>query len=73
MNPSQPSPTSTLEHYEIARCGTQISWAGQLALEDAVPLLQANIEEEMATDEKLTQLAEAQANAKGEAKAAKRV
>jgi ferritin-like metal-binding protein YciE len=50
---------------EIARYGTLIAWANQLGLTDAVPLLQANLEEEEATDAKLTQLAEAQANAKG--------
>ncbi|WP_410704818.1 DUF892 family protein [Chryseobacterium sp. SIMBA_029] len=42
-----------------------MAWANQLGLTDAVPLLQANLEEEEATDAKLTQLAEAQANAKG--------
>ncbi|MBA9033888.1 YciE/YciF ferroxidase family protein [Rhizobium leguminosarum] len=54
-----------VEHYEIARYGTLIAWARQLGLKDAVPLLQANLAEEEATDKKLTQLAESQANAKG--------
>ncbi|MDM9649114.1 ferritin-like domain-containing protein [Rhizobium sp. S163] len=66
------SSAQAVEHYEIARYGTLISWAGQLGLKDAVPLLQANLEEEKATDEKLTALAEAQANAKGEGKSSKR-
>ena len=61
-----------VEHYEIARYGTLVSWAGQLGLKDAVPLLEANLAEEKATDQKLTQLAEAQANAKGEGRPAKR-
>ena len=66
------SSAQAVEHYEIARYGTLISWAGQLGLKDAVALLQANLEEEKATDQKLTQLAQAQANAKGESKSAKR-
>ncbi|MGQ3206056.1 MAG: DUF892 family protein [Sphingopyxis sp.] len=39
-------------------------------MKDAVPLLQANLAEEEATDKKLTQLAKASANAKGKSKAA---
>jgi ferritin-like metal-binding protein YciE len=54
-----------VEHYEITRYGTLIAWANQLGLKDAVPLLQANLAEEKATDKKLTQLAQASANAKG--------
>ncbi|MBB3447130.1 MULTISPECIES: ferritin-like domain-containing protein [unclassified Rhizobium] len=61
------SSAQAVEHYEIARYGTLIAWAKQLGLNDAVPLLQANLAEEEATDEKLTQLAMAQANAKGKA------
>ena len=61
------SSAQAVEHYEIARYGTLIAWAKQLGLNDAVPLLQANLAEEEATDKKLTQLAMAQANAKGKA------
>ena len=59
------SSAQAVEHYEIARYGTLIAWANQLGLKDAVPLLQANLAEELATDKKLTQLAQASANAKG--------
>ncbi|MDF0663679.1 MULTISPECIES: ferritin-like domain-containing protein [unclassified Rhizobium] len=59
------SSAQAVEHYEIARYGTLIAWANQLGLKDAVPLLQANLAEEVATDKKLTQLAQASANAKG--------
>ncbi|TIL79545.1 MAG: ferritin-like domain-containing protein, partial [Mesorhizobium sp.] len=45
-----------VEHYEIARYGTLITWAGLLGLKDAVPLLEETLEEEKATDEALTQL-----------------
>lgn len=63
------SSAQAVEHYEIARYGTLIEWAKQLGLKDALPLLEANLAEEKATDEKLTQLATASANAKGKTKA----
>jgi ferritin-like metal-binding protein YciE len=59
------SSAQAVEHYEIARYGTLIAWANQLGLTDAVELLEATLAEEEATDQKLTQLAEAQANPKG--------
>ena len=59
------SSAQAVEHYEIARYGTLIEWANQLDLTDAIPLLEANLEEEKATDDKLTQLAKASANPKG--------
>ncbi|RUM23933.1 ferritin-like domain-containing protein [Rhizobium vallis] len=58
------SSAQAVEHYEIARYGTLIAWANALGLKDAVPLLKANLAEEAATDKKLTQLAEASANAR---------
>ncbi len=61
------SSAQAVEHYEIARYGTLIAWAEQLGMKDALPLLQANLDEEEATDKKLTQLAKTQANAKGKA------
>ena len=63
------SSAQAVEHYEIARYGTLIEWAKQLGLKDAVPLLEANLAEEKATDEKLTQLTKASANAKGKSNA----
>jgi len=51
-----------VEHYEIASYGTLCALAKQLGLDDAVPLLEATLKEEKATDEKLTRLAESQAN-----------
>ncbi|WP_337184288.1 ferritin-like domain-containing protein [Shinella sp.] len=59
------SSAQAVEHYEIARYGTLIAWARQLGLDKAVPLLQANLDEEVATDKKLTKLAETSANPKG--------
>jgi ferritin-like metal-binding protein YciE len=58
----------SVEHYEISRYGTLIEWANELELNDAVPLLQATLDEEKATDEALSKLAEAAINQ--EAKAA---
>ncbi|TIM20441.1 MAG: ferritin-like domain-containing protein [Mesorhizobium sp.] len=51
-----------VEHYEIARYGTLVTWAGLLGLNDAVQLLQQTLEEEKATDEALTQLGQAGVN-----------
>jgi ferritin-like metal-binding protein YciE len=53
-----------VEHYEIARYGTLKTWAGRLGLTDAVALLDATLQEEIATDQKLSQVAETEANAK---------
>jgi ferritin-like metal-binding protein YciE len=47
-----------VEHYEISRYGTLKSWAGKLGLEDAADLFEATLEEEKATDEALSELAE---------------
>lgn len=58
------SSAQAVEHYEIARYGTLKAWAEQLGMKDAVKLLDQTLQEEMATDKKLTQLGEAQANLK---------
>ncbi|WP_457584765.1 DUF892 family protein [Ensifer canadensis] len=46
------------------------SWATQLGLDGAVALLDANLKEEIATDQKLTALGEAAANPKASRQAA---
>ena len=51
-----------VEHYEIARYGALKSWAEALGMTDAAQLLDATLQEETATDEKLTALAEASVN-----------
>jgi ferritin-like metal-binding protein YciE len=56
-----------VEHYEITRYGTLIAWAKQLARPDCASMLHKNLEEEKATDEKLTKLAEAKINRKAAA------
>jgi len=46
-----------VEHYEITRYGTLVAWAKQLGRDDCAALLKQNLDEEVATDAKLTQLA----------------
>ena len=57
----------SVEHYEIARYGTLKRWAQILEMPDAVKLLDETLKEEAATDEALTQLADADANARAAA------
>ena len=47
-----------VEHYEIASYGSLQSWASLLEESEAADLLQETLDEEKATDEKLTQIAE---------------
>ena len=53
-----------VEHYEITRYGSLIAWAKQLGRNDCATLLQQNLEEEKATDKKLTSMAESNVNRK---------
>jgi len=53
-----------VEHYEITRYGTLIAWAKEFGRNDCAQLLQQNLEEEKATDKKLTALAESRVNRK---------
>jgi ferritin-like metal-binding protein YciE len=53
-----------VEHYEIARYGTLVTWAQQLGHKDIAQLLSATLEEEKSTDSKLTKLATSAVNAK---------
>jgi len=59
-----------VEHYEIASYGTLSAIAKQLGYKDAIPLLQATLKEEKATDEKLTLLAEQAGNQRAAQKSA---
>jgi ferritin-like metal-binding protein YciE len=53
-----------VEHYEITRYGTLIAWAKQLGRNDCASVLQQNLDEEKATDAKLTAMAERKVNLK---------
>jgi ferritin-like metal-binding protein YciE len=55
-----------VEHYEISRYGTLITWANQLGKHEAAALFQQTLDEEKATDARLTALAEGGLNAKAE-------
>ena len=55
-----------VEHYEIASYGTLCAWAKLMNQNEALELLHETLEEEKATDEKLTQLAETAANIEAE-------
>ena len=50
------------EHYEITRYGSLVAWAKQLGRNDCASLLQKTLDEEKATDKKLTTLAESKIN-----------
>lgn len=52
-----------VEHYEIARYGALRTWAEELGLTDVAELLQETLSEEEATDQALSELAEAEVNA----------
>jgi ferritin-like metal-binding protein YciE len=58
------SAAQAVEHYEITRYGTLKRWAMELGLKDAAALLSQTLDEESATDEALTALADASANQK---------
>jgi ferritin-like metal-binding protein YciE len=47
-----------VEHYEMAAYGTLVAWARDMGHNDAAELLEQTLEEEKATDEKLTTIAE---------------
>jgi ferritin-like metal-binding protein YciE len=51
-----------VEHYEITRYGTLIAWANQLGRPDCAGVLQKTLDEEKATDKKLTAMAESSVN-----------
>ncbi|WP_337268106.1 YciE/YciF ferroxidase family protein [Oryzifoliimicrobium ureilyticus] len=61
------SSAQAVEHYEIARYGTLKTWAQTLGYKEAATLLDQTLQEEGATDQKLTKLAGTAANAKAAA------
>lgn len=54
-----------VEHYEITRYGTLISWSKELGRHEAAEILNATLDEEYAADDKLTALAEVRLNRLG--------
>jgi ferritin-like metal-binding protein YciE len=51
-----------VEHYEITRYGTLVSWGKLLGLKDAIKPLTATLKEEHNADQKLTKIAESKLN-----------
>jgi ferritin-like metal-binding protein YciE len=64
------SAAQSVEHYEISRYGTLRTWAQELGMDEAVPLLETTLEEEKNTDHALSELAETCVNQEAEAEAA---
>ncbi len=60
------SAAQKVEHYEIGSYGTLRTFAEILGLSDSVDLLQENLDEEGAADEKLTKIAKSEVNAEAE-------
>jgi len=61
------SAAQAVEHYEITRYGSLISYAKQLGRDDCASVLQQTLTEEKATDKRLTGIAEQQVNQKAAA------
>jgi ferritin-like metal-binding protein YciE len=66
MNVGLVAAAQAVEHYEITRYGALIAWATELGRTDVVPMFKANLAEEKATDQKLTQMAERRVNPRPE-------
>lgn len=64
LDPGLLAAAQAVEHYEISRYGTLKTWASELGLNDAVPLLDATLQEEKKTDELLTKIAVRSVNRK---------
>lgn len=56
-----------VEHYEISRYGTLVTWADELGLAKASKLLKETLAEEKKTDQTLTGIAKTVVNAEAEA------
>jgi ferritin-like metal-binding protein YciE len=64
------SAAQAVEHYEITRYGTLVTWATELGNQEAAQLLKATLGEEEATDEALSELAETCVNQEAQSEAA---
>ena len=60
----------SVEHYEISRYGTLCAWAEQLGHEQVAQAPEEDLDEEEATDEALSELAESVINQQAQAEAA---
>ena len=64
LNAALIAAAQAVEHYEMTRYGTLVAWAGQLGRNDCASVLQLNLEEEKAADQKLSAIAQRNVNRK---------
>jgi ferritin-like metal-binding protein YciE len=64
LDASMISSAQAVEHYEICRYGTLIEWAKGLGHNDAIALLQQNLDEEQNADRLLSRIARSSSNRK---------
>ena len=62
------SAAQAVEHYEITRYGSLIAWAQEMGRQDVARILERILQQEKATDQKLTKLAESRVNKQAEGK-----
>ncbi len=67
LNAALIAAAQAVEHYEITRYGTLVTWAEQLGRTEIAGILQETLDEEYATDDKLTDMAKSKVNARAEA------
>jgi ferritin-like metal-binding protein YciE len=65
------SSAQAVEHYEITRYGALIAWARELGRNDFADILEENLKEEKAADQKLNRIAEGRVNAMAGGKSAR--
>lgn len=62
------SAAQAVEHYEITRYGTLVTWATELGRSDCAAVLKETLAEEKSADKKLTAIAESRVNPQAEAR-----
>ncbi|MBY5770076.1 ferritin-like domain-containing protein [Rhizobium leguminosarum] len=63
LDPGLLAGAQAIEHYEISRYGTMLSWARTLGHDEVAELLGQTLDEEESTDELLSEIAETAVNA----------
>lgn len=63
LDPGLLAGAQAVEHYEISRYGTMVTWAKTLGLDEVAHLLALTLNEEEETDELLSEIAETTVNA----------
>ncbi len=64
LDPGLLAGAQAVEHYEISRYGTMVTWAKTLGQDDVAELLAMTLDEEEETDELLSEIAETTVNAR---------